>query len=95
MHVTFTIKGMTDLFFDGADHLPTPGLLQQTDEEKFWCLNALARDNTNVSMRVGASNQVRDIVDLNQILRGNHRMTFSLAPRKGYKLATFELVACS
>ena len=95
MHVTFIIKGKTDIFFDGADHLPTPGLLQQTDEEKFWYLNALARGDTDVSMRVGASNQVRDIVDLNQILRGNHRMAFSLAPRKGYKLATFEVVACS
>ena len=46
-----------------------------------------------VSIKWGTGNAFRDRVEANQLLRGEHILTFRVEPRRGYQLATFELEA--
>lgn len=91
MKVTFILKALTDVFYEGnGDSIK--GLLRMTDAEKFEYLTKRHQDFPQCSMKVG-SGQFRDKVDLNMALRKACRFSFKLEPRKGYKLATFEVEA--
>ena len=46
-----------------------------------------------VTIKWGTGNAFRDRVEANQLLRGEHTLTFKIEPRRGYNLATFELGA--
>ena len=88
MKVTFILKGKTDEFFNGfGDSIK--GLLNMNDSEKFSYLNR-NRNEYGFSMKIGAGD-FRDAVELNQLLRQPVSMEFRLEPRKGYRLATFDI----
>ncbi len=90
MQVTFILKAVTDVFYDGnGDSIK--GLLNMDDAEKFAYLVKWYRDDfPQCAMKVGAG-QFRDAADLNMMLRKSCRFTFKLEQRKGYRLATFEV----
>ena len=89
MRCTFILKDFTDQFFHGTDSGSIVGLLNMPDEDKFRKLCRMA-DERRVTRKIG-SGQFRDAVDLNSILRGPCAFAFNLEPRKGYKLASFEI----
>ncbi|MCD9228628.1 hypothetical protein ACPPTR_09020 [Ralstonia pseudosolanacearum] len=91
MQVTFILKGLTDAFYNGSGD-SVRGLLNMTDAEKFAYLCKNYRDFTQCSMKTG-SGHFRDAVELNTLRRKPCRYTFKLEPRKGYKLATFDVEA--
>lgn len=88
MKVTFILKNVTDVFFDGNGS-SIVGLMNMTDPAKFAHLNNIRRD-MGFTMKIGAG-QFRDQVELNQILRNPQSFTFKIEPRKGYKLASFDI----
>ena len=92
MKVTFTLKDLTDTFYNGLGD-SIVGLLNMTDSEKFAYLSkAAVKKELKISMKIGTSDQFRDKVELNQIMRNpNARYEFKIEPRKGYKLVTFEV----
>lgn len=91
MRVTFILRHLTEAFFDGAGEESIQGLNSMSDAEKFAYLNKYRTNGTGaVSMKIG-SGQFRDAVGLNSMLRAPVAMTYKLEPRKGYKLATFEI----
>jgi hypothetical protein len=90
MQITFILKNLTDAFYHGTESGSIIGLLNMTDAEKFTYLNKKANDKM-VSMKIG-SGQFRDKVELNQIIHNpSARYSFDLQPRKGYKLAIFNI----
>lgn len=84
MRVTFIIKDVTDAFFKGIEG-SFIGVDQRTDADKFDYLN---RNRSRFAMKIGTG-QFRDAVELNQIKREAHAITFALLPRKGYRIAEF------
>jgi len=90
MKTTFILKDFSDVFYDGSESIV--GLLTIPDDEKFKRLTKMANEK-RISMKIG-NESFRDKVELNQILREpDCRYTFKLEPRRGYKLATFEITA--
>lgn len=87
MKVTFVLKDLSDAFYQGHGS-EIPGLLNMVDMEKFEYLNK-HRHDLGIAMKIG-SGQFRDQVELNRLLRTNPPVAFSLEPRRGYRLATFE-----
>ena len=92
MRVTFILRDLSDDFFNGrGDHMP--GLLSMSDAEKFSHLHHLSVRHPSIwPMKIG-SGAFRDRVELNQILRGSPSVSFTLSPRKGYKIALFDIDA--
>ena len=92
MKITFTLKDLTDAFYNGMGE-SIVGLLNMPDNEKFIYLMRKAQQRElKISMKIGAG-QFRDSVELNHLLRkDNLSYSFKLEPRRGYKLATFEIV---
>lgn len=86
--VTFILKDLTDEFYNGGGVLDLTGLLNMADLEKFNYLNRM-RHHLAITMRIG-NGAFREQVELNQMLRLLPEISFSLAPRRGYKLATFD-----
>jgi hypothetical protein len=87
--VTCILKDFSSAFYDGFGNT-IPGLLNMADPEKFEKLRILASEH-RITMKIGngAFNQA---VELNQIRKTrNPQYSFKLEPRKGYKLATFEI----
>jgi len=92
MRVTFILKHLTEAFFAGHGE-SIRGLDNMPDREKFDYLAKYSKNGTgSVSMKIG-SGQFRDAVDLNALLRKPVTVAYKLEPRKGYRLATFELAA--
>lgn len=93
MKVTFIIKNMTEAFYFGNGK-SIQGLLNQNDEGKLQQLLREAKGDLkhNITMKIGRGS-FGEQVDLNRILRGQHTSAFKLEPRRGYKLATFEVAA--
>lgn len=87
--VTFILRDLADEFFTGRPG-SLRGLDNMTDAERFNELKRHAQGDMRhcVSMKIGAG-QFRDAVELNRLLRGPCAFTFSIAPRRGYRLATF------
>ena len=93
MKVTFILKNLTDAFYDGNESCSIIGLLKRSDSEKFAYLSAkAAKRELDITMKIGATNAFRDRVDLNAILRRQCSYAFKLEHRKGYRLATFDIV---
>jgi hypothetical protein len=91
MKVTFILKDLSDDFFEGFG-TSIKGLNNMADAEKFAYLTKAHRGLPKCSMKIG-SGMFRDTVDLNRLMRGPCSFRFTLEPRKGYQLATFEVTA--
>lgn len=101
MKVTFILKDLSEAFFNGNNVPPDSpiyiqGLNNLTDFYKFYYLKGkAARKELQITMKVGNSDDFRDKVELNQILNSKKpeeiNLTYKLEPRRGYKLATFEI----
>ena len=89
MRCTFILKDLTDAFYEGTEGGSIVGLMSMSDREKWDKLNRMANQKL-ATLKIG-SGQFRDRVDLNQILRGPCAFSFKLEPRKGYRLATFDI----
>ena len=87
MKITVILKDKSDAFYNGNERIV--GLLQMDDVKKFQRLNELVFEGRATS-KVG-NGSFRDKVELNQILRKPRTIHFKLEPRKGYKLATFDI----
>ncbi|KQB57435.1 MULTISPECIES: hypothetical protein [Acidovorax] len=92
MKVTFILKNLADQFYE-CNGGSIPGLLQLSDEDKFKKLNKMSllpecSHNCTMQVERGA---FRDQVELNQLLRRSCAFTCKIDPRRGYKLATFEI----
>ena len=92
MKVTAIIKNVNDAFFQGfGDSIK--GLNNMSDLEKFdYLLNKGVTDPKIVSTKVGGG-MFKDRVTLNQLRRGYFELSYKLENRRGYKLATFEVMA--
>ena len=92
MKVTAIIKNVNDAFFQGfGDSIK--GLNNMSDLEKFnYLLNKGVTDPQIVSTKVGGG-MFKDRVALNQLRRGYFELSYKLENRRGYKLATFEVMA--
>ena len=92
MKVTAIIKNVSDTFFSGFGE-SIQGLDNMTDIEKLnYLMNKGVSNPEIVSTKVG-SGMFRDRVALNQLRRGHFELTYKLESRRGYKLATFELLS--
>lgn len=88
MKVTAILKNLTDAFYRGNGG-SIKGLLNMSDSEKFDHLTKHCRD-LQVKIKIGAGT-IQDAVELNNMLRSNHSISFRIDSRKGYKLATFDI----
>ena len=85
LKATFTIKNMSEAYL--------ASLTKCEPRQAFQVLRDSQRDLGHaISMKVGTG-QIRNAVEFNDAFKANKPMTFTLEPRKGYKLATFELGA--
>ena len=92
MKVTAIIKNVSDTFFSGFGE-SIQGLDSMTDIEKFnYLMNKGVSNPDIVSTKVGGG-MFKDRVALNQLRRGYFELTYKLENRRGYKLATFELIS--
>jgi hypothetical protein len=89
MRVTVILKDFTEQFYTGTVCGSIVGLLNMPDDMKFETCRRLAGEK-RATMKIGTG-QFRDAVELNAMLRNPCTFTFKLEPRKGYKLATFEI----
>lgn len=86
MKVTFVVKNLTEKAHTELAEMP--------DELRFRTLAKWAFGDLRhcISQKIGSTDQFRDRVELNQIMRAPRFESYKLEPRKGYKLATFEVV---
>ena len=90
--VTFTLRDLSEDFFEGRGEIV--GLNRMTDAEKFKRLHDCAFGDLKSYVKIKIGNgSFSDKVDLNSIMRSSPSFEYSLAPRKGYKLATFIITA--
>ena len=83
MKITATLHNLTDGFYAEFAAL--------SPADQFARLKKLRIDLPHcIKLKIG-SGQFRDAVDLNSMLKRPHTFTAKLEPRKGYKLATFEV----
>ena len=90
MKITVILKDFTEQFYHGTECGSIVGLLNMDAPEQFETCRRLAGEK-RVTMKIGTG-QFRDAVELNGMRRKPCRITMKLEPRKGYKLATFEIV---
>ena len=67
--------------------------LMDSREKWEYCLKesvAYGSGKPRIPVKIG-DGSFRDRVELNQILQGPHKVECSIAPRRGYLLATFEI----
>lgn len=91
MKVTFILKGLTDVFYEGRAGAIV-GLNNMSDAERFAYLNKQANGGDlrdNIKQKIGRQGSFAEKVELNSLLKRGHSMAYTLEPRKGYKLATF------
>ena len=90
MKVTFILRNMSESFFRGSETLP--GIYNLKPDECYKYLNERAlKPEYSISKQV-ESGQFKDKVALNQILHAPYNITHLIETRKGYKLATFNIV---
>jgi len=86
MKVTFIIKNLTESALESLASMP--------DAERFAKLAKWASgDLRHCVSRKDGSGAFRDRVELNQIMRAPRFVSYKIEPRKGYRLATFEVEA--
>jgi len=92
MKVTAIIKNVSEQFFSGfGDSIQ--GFNSMDDKEKFnYLMNKGVSNPEMVTTKVG-SGMFKDKVELNQLRRKDFSLKYKLENRRGYKLATFELIA--
>ena len=83
MKITATLHDLSDNFY--------AKLASMAPREKYDYLRRLKNDLPHcIKIKIG-NGQFRDAVDLNSMMRGPCTYTYKLEPRRGYKLATFEV----
>lgn len=90
MKATAILRNLSDTFWNGSEHFPTPGFLTQNPKEQWARVLQLCRERYSATLKI-ETGQFRDQVELNQILRGEHTIACTVEPRRGYKLATFTI----
>lgn len=92
MKGTFILKDLSEKFFSGfefgGEHVT--GLDELPDVEKLKHLFGPRCRDLQITSKIG-NGSFRDRVELNQLMRGPFQATYKLEPRRGYKLATFEV----
>jgi hypothetical protein len=88
MKVTVILKDFTEIFYEGFGE-SIKGLNQMDNMEKFQYCKKLHGDK-RATMKI-ATGQFRDAVEFNSMMRDPVKIEFKIEPRKGYKLATFEI----
>ena len=83
LRATFTLKNLTDTYLAS---------LAKCEPRQAYLHLFAQRQDLNISLKVGTG-QMRDAVAFNDAFKAGQPMTFTLEPRKGYKLATFEVAA--
>ena len=89
MKVTFILKDLTETFYNGNGS-SIVGLLNQSDKDKFSYLTSSNAKDLSITCKIG-NGWFQERVELNQLIRNNPNYSFKLEPRRGYKLATFEI----
>lgn len=84
MKVTFTIKNLTEQTLAELNAMEDAARFTKLTK---WAFGDLKHC---VSQKPG-SGQFRDRVALNQVMRSPRFVSYKLEPRRGYKLATFEI----
>ena len=90
MKVTVILKDFTEQFYTGTECGSIVGLVNMPDDMKFETCRRLAGEK-RVTMKIDTG-QFRDAMELNSMRRDPCTFTFKLENRKGYKLATFEII---
>lgn len=91
MKVTFILRDLTEAFYEGNGGAII-GINSMPDADKFAHLSKQANGDLRhcVSMKIG-NGSFRDKADLNSLVRDGASYTCRLEPRKGYRLATFNV----
>ena len=87
MKITAILKDFTDHFYNGGETIPS--FLSMDNRAKWEKIKRMGHEK-RVSVKIG-NGQFRDAVELNQLMREPVDIDFKLEPRRGYKLATFEI----
>jgi hypothetical protein len=92
-HITFTLSNLSEAFYEGTEGGAIKGINHMTDAERLAYLIKFSTNGTGgVKMKIGSSNQFRDRVDANSLIKNPKvKIEYKLEPRKGYKLVTFDL----
>jgi hypothetical protein len=94
LKVTYTLRNLTEAFYNGNESGSITGLLNMDNRAKFDYLNKQANGGDlrdSIKQKIG-SGQFRDKVELNQLLRNpSVAVKFEIGDRKGYRLATFHI----
>jgi hypothetical protein len=85
MKVTYTLKDLTEFWYAKIKEMSTQELFTYLAKQ------ANGGDLRHLIKQKVGNGSFRDKVELNQLVRAGHEMSFKLEPRKGYKLATFEV----
>jgi hypothetical protein len=85
MKITFILRDLSDCFYDDIKQLSEIDVFKKLNS---YCFGDL---KMYVSQKIG-NGSFRDKVELNQIMRNVKTITYKIEPRKGYKLATFEII---
>lgn len=95
MKVTFILKDLSDVFYNGNQSSDPNwlivGLNELSDRKKLDHLFNKRGDHLGITSKIGSCNAFRDMVDMNSMLKEECHVTYKLEPRRGYKLATFEV----
>ncbi len=91
MKVTFILKDLSDIFYNGGGFSKSVGLNNMTNKDKFSYLTSSHAKDLNITSKIG-NGSFRDRVELNQLLRNNSiSFDYKIESRRGYKLVTFEI----
>ncbi|WP_157266566.1 hypothetical protein [Azohydromonas aeria] len=88
MKVTVILKGLSQAFYAGSATLPAFDAMDPA--AKFQCCRELVRAGNGRTMQIG-SGQMRDAAELNQLLCGPVAISCTVEPRRGYRLAVFDI----
>lgn len=85
MQVTFILRNLTDSALDETAAMAPRAAFDRLHK---WAFGDLRHC---VSVKFGTANAFRDRVEANGLLKSDCRMSFKIEPRRGYKLATFDI----
>ena len=89
MKVTAIMKDFTEQFYNGTESGSIPDFMAMPNAHKWETVKRLAFEK-RVSMKIG-NGQFNDQIELNRMLRNAVNIDFTIEPRKGYKLVTFNI----
>lgn len=91
MKVTAILKDFSECFYEGREESGIPAFLHVSPAEQWAIVKRLSAEK-RVSMKINLG-QFRDAVELNSMMRSPCNITCKVEPRRGYKLATFDITA--